>query len=662
MILQLSQVTSAGEIPADSPVADALRKAEERIAAVIAIPAAQRNFDNTLGALDELYTHLSNDTELIQFMKEVSTNPAERAKGERAAKDVADWATDLATREDLYIAVRTYADTKPRLEGEQKRLLEHVLRDYRRAGMELPKEKRDELNAIQKQITELALHFQGNIRDDESVVLLTRDELKGMDDGFLATLPRVGDLYVCNLENPTYMPMIEFCESEIGREKMWVARHRKGGQKNARALESILKLRSRAATLLGYSNDVDYQTEIRMAKNAASVKKFYDELRPIVRKKAAVEFAEYTAAKREHTGNANAELRPWDQSFYENWLKNKRYAVDGKKVQEYFPMERCVEGLFSVTQKLYGIEYREITRDAASRSLPIWHEDVRIFDVFDTTTKELLGTFYTDLFPRPNKYSHAAQFGLRPRKRFADGKVQTPLVALVCNFTKPTADKPSLLTHDEVETFFHEFGHCLHSILTKAEYAQFSGTAVARDFVEAPSQMFENWVWDARVLETFARHYKTNEPLPAALLDGMMKARTFGKGLWSERQIFFGMMDLTYHLDDDGELDSTAIGRKVFGDVLQYGEFPELYVQSAFGHLMHYNSGYYGYMWSLVYAADMFQRFQQLGMLDPKAGMYYRERILAKGGTQDEMEMVKDYLGREPQKEPFLKYLGLSAN
>ena len=660
MILMASEPIAAGSIPEDSPVKAALERAERAVEKIVAVPDGQRNFDNTLGALDELATHLQNDTGMVEFMQHVSTDAAERARGQRAAEDVGNWVVDLQTREDLYNAVKAFAATNPQLTGERARLLEHTLRDYRRAGMDLPAEQRAKLTENQKQINKLALEFAANNRDDESTVLLTEAELSGMDADFLASLPRSADLFVCNLEYPTYLPILEFCDNEATREKMWIARHRRGGKKNMAVLEQILKLRSEAAHLLGYAHNVDFETETRMAKSAANVKQFYEELRPIVRKKVNTEVAEFAAAKRAHTNAPNAELKPWDVSFYESRLKNEKYAVDAKQVQEYFPMERAIEGLFSVTQKLYGIRYVDVTADAASRGLALWHEDVTVYDVYDVDSDQLLGTFYLDMFPRPNKYGHAAQFGLKPRKRWADGTVQTPLVALVCNFTKPTADKPSLLTHDEVETFFHEFGHCLHSILTTADFAQFSGTACARDFVEAPSQMFENWVWNADVLRTFARHYRTNEPLPTELLAGMERARTFGKGLWAERQLYYGLLDLTLHLDADGVVDATQVSHDLFNDVLVFNSPGETYLPASFGHLMGYNSGYYGYMWSLVYAADMFQRFQELGMLSPEAGRYYRDKILAKGGTQDELEMVQEYLGRAPQKEPFLRYLGLN--
>ncbi len=334
-----------------------------------------------------------------------------------------------------------------------------------------------------------------------------------------------------------------------------------------------------------------------------------------------------------------------------------------ERVREYFPLESVMDGLFSITQSLYGIEYTDITERARSEGRHLWHEGVSLYEVRDTATGEMLGEFYLDLHPRENKYGHAAQWGLGQHKVWADGRLSKPLAALVCNFTNPTPEKPSLLTHDEVETFFHEFGHCLHTILSEARYWQFAGTSVERDFVEAPSQMFENWTWDRDVLRTFAKHYETGEVFPDDLLEGMVAARYLGSGMLAERQFFYGLFDMQCHLAADGIVDTTKLGHDLWGElgagVELYAAVPETHFQSAFGHLTGYQAGYYGYQWSLVYACDMFQRFKELGMLDPAAGRYYRRNILARGGTLDGLDLVRNYLGREPEMDAYLEHLGL---
>jgi thimet oligopeptidase len=654
----MSVCAQAQEVPAK--VKEALKRADAEVAAIIKIPDNQRTFDNTLGALDDMSVRLDNETSLPIFMQYVSTDAKVRDDSRAAEEAVSNWQIALGKREDLYRAVKAYAAKSPRLEGEQKRLLEFTLRDYRRAGMELPADKRERVKQIEIELQKLSTQFQTNIYEDETVAFLTAKELKGLPADILKRLSRgVDDLYVVTMDGPTFNAVMDYVEDGNARKKVWYAYKRRGGKRNVTQLEKILKLRAEAAGLLGFKNTVDYNIETRMAKNSQTVAKFYSELRPIVRKKAQLDYNEFVAAKRRHTGDKNAKLYPWDQSYYKQRLLKEKYAIDSQKVAEYFPVDRVFDGLFQITSSLYGIEFKDVTKDAASLGLPIWHEDVKLFAISDKKGGELLGHIYTDLFPRENKYNHAACWGLMARKVWSDGKVQKPLAALVCNFTKPTADKPSLMTHDEVETFFHEFGHGLHQILTETKYGRFSGTAVARDFVEAPSQMFENWVWDPSVLKLFAKHYKTGEVLPAKLLQNMKSAQTLGSGLEAEHQFYYGMVDQAYHTAEAGKVDTTKVGVDLLREVELYEAPVGTYFQSAFGHLMGYEGAYYGYQWSLVYAQDMFQRFNELGILNPEAGQYYRKKILARGGTMDENEMLRDYLGREPNMDAYLRHLGL---
>ena len=651
----------AYEIPPDSPVADALKKADAAVQAIVAIPDAQRTFDNTLGALDDLTVHLQLDTQMTAFMAYVSTDAAQRERGQLAEQHVQEYGIELAKREDLYKAVKAYADTKPQLEGEQARLLKHTMRDYRRAGMELPPEKRAQLKKVELEENKLALEFDKNIRDDGTRVPLLAEELTGVPADVLGRLPHVGDVYLVGLDAPTYTAVQGFCDNEKTREKLYLAYKRIGGKKNVDLLERMIVLRSQAAQMLGYATVADYATETRMAKNAAAVQAFYEKLRPLIRKKASVDFKEFEDAKRELTKNPQAKLQAWDQFYFENWLRKNKYSVDSEKIKEYFPMQQVVDGLFNVAQTLYGIEFRDVTAQADSKGVKLWHPDVKLYEVWDKTRNEMLGQFYFDPYPRDNKYNHFACFGLFPRKVWTDGTVQKPVVAMVCNFPPPTEGKPSLMTHEDVETFFHEFGHVLHNLLTDVKYGSFSGTATALDFVELPSQMFENWVWDPAVLKTFAKHYKTNEPLPEDLLQAMLKARNMDSGIKAERQVFYGVVDLRYHMVPNGKVDTTKVGLETMGECELFPPVPETMFQAGFGHMTGYHAGYYGYMWSLVYAQDVFTKFKAAGPLNPEVGKLYRQKILARGGSVEEMDMLKDFLGREPQMEPFLEHLGLSS-
>lgn len=653
--LALAASIGAQNVPAS--VKTALARADAGVAKIIAVPAKKRTFENTFEALDDVSVELDRATALATFMQYVSTSARERDESRAADEAVANWAIGLGKNERLYKALKEYADTKPRLTGERKRLLDNTMRDYRRSGMGLPKAKRDRLQRIEQELNRLGIAFDTNINEDQSKVPLLRSELAGVPEAVVARQQTAGELILAGLDGPSYSGIMDYAENASTRMKMWVA-YRRRAPKNVDVLEQLLKLRAQAASLLGYKNTVDWQIETRMAKNSEMVRKFYSELEPAVRQKALLDMEEFRGFKRQKTGDPTAELNPWDYAYTKNLLMKEKYAVDREKVAEYFPMDAVVNGLFSITQKLYSIEYRDITSKAKALGLPVWHPDVKLYEVWDKTKGKAIGRFYLDLYPRDNKYSHAAHWRLFPRRE-KGGRLDLPLSALVTNFTKPTADKPSLLPHDEVETFFHEFGHLLHSMLTETKYGQFSGTAVARDFVEAPSQMFENWVWDAGVLKTFTRHYKTGEPLPDDMLKGMIAARTLGSGIETQGQLFLGEMDQAFHTAPGGVVDTTKVGLEIYAKTTLYKPVPGTFFQASFGHLNGYQGAYYGYLWSLVYAQDMFQRFEERGLLNPEAGAYYRAKVLSRGGSAEEMDMLRDYLGREPRTDAFMRHLGL---
>jgi thimet oligopeptidase len=639
----------------------AIKKAEDTVAGIIAVPDDSRTFENTLMPLDDMSVQLDNDTSMFLFMQYVSTDANVRNESRASEEYVVNWANALSKREDLYKAVKAYADTNPKLEGDRHRFLVFTMRDYRRSGMGLDKVKRDRLLAIDNEMTKLGIDFEKNIAEDETRVPLAKSELPGVDKDAIDAQPMSAGIYLWGMDNPSYDAILSNCTNQTTRQKIWTAYKRRGGRENVNILENLLKLRAEQAKILGYKTFADYIVEPRMAKNAAAVEKFYKELRPIVRKKALLDWQLFQGTKRKDIRSAKAGFYPWDYSYYKNYLQKQKYSVDRMKVAEYFPMERVVQGLFDISSKLYGISFKDITKDAASKNMQVWHKDVKLYEVVDNKTKKMLGHLYTDLYPRPDKYTHAACWGLISRKQWGDGHLQTPVAALVCNFTKSTASKPSLLPHDEVETFFHEFGHGLHNLLTGATMGRFSGTSVERDFVEAPSQMMENWVWEPTVLNLFARHYKTNKPLPKSMLDGMLAARSLGSGMETEHQIYYGMVDQKYHTVANGVIDTTKTGVEMLGQLELYKGVPGTYYQASFGHLTGYEAAYYGYQWSLVYAQDMFQRFKQLGVLDPKTGAYYRDKVLSQGGSKDAMVMLRDYLGRAPKTDAFLNYLGITA-
>lgn len=651
----LATSSAFAQAPVPANVTAAITKADAAIAKLVAIPDGQRTFENTVLALDNINDDLNTETSLTIFLSNVSPDAAIR-DGSRAAEDaINEWTIALGKNEKVYQAVKAFADRKPQLDNLKQRLLDFTLRDYRRSGMGLPPEKRARLTEIERQIGKNQIEFNQNIADDAAMVTFSQKELEGVPESRVSGYKKSGDLYLVRAGETDTFALLTYAKNPETRHKIQIAYNRRGGTKNVQLLEDTLKLRAEQASILGYASPAAYETEPRMAKTPQAVADFYAKLRPLARKKAEQDYAEFLALKKKDVKGATA-LDRWDVNYYRNRLKNTKYAVDGSKVAEYFPSEQVFAGLLKVSSTLYGIEFKDITAGATD----LWHPDVKKVEVDDKATGKKIGTMYFDLFPRPNKYTHAACWGLVGRRLLADGTVQLPVSALVCNFTPPSDGKPSLLPHDEVETLFHEFGHGLHNILSEATIARFAGTSVERDFVEAPSQMFENWVWDPQVLALFAKHYKTGEALPEKLLKAMIAAKNVGSGYDTEGQEFLGIIDQKYHTVPGGVIDTTKAWLDDQGQVTLVPAIAETFPQASFGHLMGgYQAGYYGYLWSKVYAQDMFQRFEKNGLLNPEAGQYYRSRILARGGAMDAMDMVRDYLGREPNMDAFLKDLGL---
>ncbi|MBN2446748.1 MAG: Zn-dependent oligopeptidase [Phycisphaerae bacterium] len=650
------------EIPADSPIGDALRQADKAVQAIIAVPDGQRTFDNTLGALDDLRLQLQKEVWYTELMASVSDDSAKRDMGWQANRDESAWYTEFSKREDLYHAIKAFADSNPKLEGEQARYLERTLRDYRRSGMDLPLEKREQLKEIENKLSELGIEFDRNINEDPTRVHLTAEELVGVPEEVLKALePQMSDdIYIVRLDYPIFTGIQNNCDNETTRHKIYLAGRRQAGQRNVDVLKKILKLRADYAHLLGYGNLAQYSLETNMAKDVDTVWKFYGELTPLVKQKARVDYDELLAAKREHTGDANAELHPWDQSFYENLLLREKYAVDNEKVREYLPLDAVLSAMFEITGKLYGLEWVDET-ETADPPVPFWHKDVKLYGVYDKATQKLMGHVYFDLFPREAKDQGAWCWGAVPRKTWVDGHEEVPLIVMLCNFSTAGEGTPPLLTHEQLVTFFHESGHMLHSLLSEARYYKFAGTSVSIDFVEMPSQMFENWAWDRDILKHYTRHYKDGEPLPDELIDSMISARNFCSGMKNLAQIWLGMTDMRYHTVNDGVVDTTKVGADTYGEVTLFTSAPNTFFEAGFGHLLGYQAGYYSYLWGLVYAHDVAAKVRSQGMLNPEAGMEFRKKILARGGTMDEMKMLEDYLGRPPEMGPFLESLGLKA-
>lgn len=635
--------------------AGAMEQCNTAIAAIVAVPGGERTFGNTFGALENASDILGKTSGTYGFMSYVSADDAVRETARDWEEQLSKYAVELAFREDLYEAVREYAAAPEAssLRGEEQRLLDRTMRDYRRNGFELPPDKRARVQALMNRLVELGTEFRKAIDTWDDGILATREQLAGMPDRWIEGLKTVDEggvkKYRVSLDYPEIQPFMDNAENGELRRELFLKNQNKGGDANVALLEDAIRVRHEIATLLGYDSWAAYIVEKRMAKERRHVEDFLRDLTEKVSVKADADMHRLGEAKRAHAGDGRVHV--WDWWYYTNLLHKTDFAVDDFEVANYFPLDAVLDGLFTVTQKLLGIRYEP------APNAPRWHDDVTAYDIYDAQGDAPFARFYMDLFPRPNKFNHAAAFTLRSGRLLADGTYQHPISAIVANFTKPTEDAPSLMRHTEVVTFFHEFGHILHQTLTKAHYLEFSGSSTERDFVEAPSQMLEHWVWDRDVLRTFSRHHETGEPLPDDLLDAMVRAKTVSSGIATRRQLFFSMLDFAFHSPEfSGDTMSTL--RELYP--LTGFPYPEgTHFHSGFGHLFGYDAGYYGYLWSRVFGDDMFTRFEAAGVLDGNTGSEYRRKILERGGTVDGDELVRDFLGREPNSDAFLRELGL---
>ena len=479
-------------------------------------------------------------------------------------------------------------------------------------------------------------------------------DMKGLSENFKKERLQKDGRYSVDTSYPSYGPFMKLAESDNARKKLRFKYNNRASDKNITVLDEILRNRMKLVKLLGYKSYAEYRTEDRMAKNPKNVWNFENDLKNKLRSKALLDVAEMLKIKTSRTGKTAKVIHPWEAGYYQNQVKLKKYALDGEEVKQYFEFNNVTQGLFIIYQTLFNIHFEKVQNPS------VWHEDVQMFSIYDKSTGDLIGDFYLDMFPRANKYSHAAAFSVVMGKQTKKG-YQRPTTSLVCNFPKPTKYQPSLLTHDNVETYFHEFGHLVHGVLTKAPLVSYAGTSVSRDFVEAPSQMLENWVWQKESLALFAKHYETGNRIPDVLVDKMIAAKNINSGTKGLQQVFYGILDFTLNdgYDPDGDKSSTELVMQLQNAITLYPYQKGTHQQASFGHLNGYGAAYYGYKWSEVYAQDMFSIFREKGILDPKTGLRYRNIILEKGGTVDPLDLVKEFLGREPNSDSFLRSMGI---
>ncbi|CAN5924844.1 hypothetical protein BH11MYX4_BH11MYX4_09760 [soil metagenome] len=613
-------------------------------------PDAALTWDATVGGLDRAKVAIRNAGDFPGLMAVAHPDESVREHAKGCEPKIDKLETGIWLDAGIARVVKRYAAKKEPLSGPRARLLAHTLRDFRRNGLELDAKGQARTREINEELTKLGQDFDTNLAASHLSVDATPAQLDGLPKEWLAShKPQPDGKIRVSTDYPDFFPVITYAKDRRLALDLFKQFDNRAADKNIAVLDKILALRAEKARLLGYATWADYVIEPRMAKDAKTVAAFLDGLRKHVAKKGDAEMAEFRALHVKLGGKTTDPIPPSDRLYLEDQLRKSKYGLDSKEVSQYFEVRKVKEGLLTITSKMFGIKFRP------APELPTWHADVEPMEVTDTNGK-VLGRFFFDLYPREGKYKHAAVFSIRDTVKMADGSRLVPMAAIECNFPKPGAGGPALMSHQDAVTFFHEFGHVIHHVLSESELSSFAGTSVARDFVESPSQMLEEWAWAKETLDLFAVHHETGKPLPPALHAALLRSRGFGRALSTQRQLFLAALDQTYHTRQP-PLDTTKVLQETNDAYTPFKYVEGTHFQASFGHLIGYDAGYYGYQWALSIAQDLFTRFKKEGLLNPKTAADYRAAILAMGGSDDETKMVAKFLGRAPSEAAYKAFL-----
>jgi peptidyl-dipeptidase Dcp len=643
---------------------EGLARGRKEIDAIInqrAVPT----FENTIVALERAGDGIGKVSSVLFHLNSAETSPEIQKIVKEASPLLTDYGNDITLNERLFERVKTVWDGREKLKlgQEEKMLLEKTYKSFARNGANLSPADKDKLRAINKELSQLSIEFnEHTLAETNAYALeLTEADLTGLPDfvreGAKAAAKRLNKPgYVVTLQAPSYGPFMQYSDRRDLREKLFRAFAGRGFQQNEfdnqGIIEKVVKLRHDKAQLLGYKTWADFTLEERMAKNPAKVAEFLESILGYARPAAERELAELTNYARSQ-GFPEDKLQRWDVSYYAEKLKQEKYAIGDEQLKPYFKLENVLDGIFQTAQKLYGLTFKE------NKSIPVWHPEVRAYEVFDASGR-FLAVWYGDYFPRPGKRAGAWNNSIL--SQHFEGKTEVrPHVVNVCNFSRPTETKPSLLTFGEVETLFHEFGHALHSMLAEGRYESITGTSVPWDFVELPSQIMENFAMEPEVLRLFAKHYQTGEVIPNEYIQKLKASSNFMAGMATLRQLGLGLIDMAWHGQAPtgqsvAELES-AVSRRT--DL--YPAVPGTAVSPAFAHIFAggYSAGYYSYKWSEVLDADAFEAFKEKGVFNPQVAKSFRDNILSKGGSEKPDVLYRRFRGRDPQPEAMLRRAGL---
>ena len=638
---------------------DAQKELEQNLSALVAVPDDQRTFENTPLALENAYTNYWMVAKTLSLLTYFHQDAAVRSAAAELESKGSRMKTDVFTRRDVYRALKKYLDTNPALDEEQQRMTHKWLERFERNGMGLDDKDLKKFVKLNTKRLDKITRYNVNLNNYQDQLELTREQLAGMEDTYINRLQRTQEgNYIVTLKYPDYNPFMANAKDDQARKALQTKFAKRGGKQNVKLLEDTLLLRTKQARLLGFEKYPDYVLPQRMAKNYETLEAFLKDLQKQVTPLAQKEMQQYLALKKEMTGVESQTLNIWELPYWANQYKKQKYAVDDEKIKEYFPAQKVIDGMFGTFGPLFGLTFEPA-------ELPAWHPDVQTYIIKDSKSGETISYFYLDAYPRDGKYTHAATWSFIDRFQLPDGSYQVPSVVIAANFTPAGGGMPALLTHSDVETLFHEFGHVLQMSLATSRYASLTGDNVAWDYIETHSQLLENWAWQPQVLKKISAHYKTGEPLPDDMIAALVCSRHAGEATAFLRQNFLGQFDLQAHTADK-RINSTKMYARLMQEITGTPMTKGTYPQASFGHIMSltdpYDVGYYVYAWSLVIAEDIFAQFEAQGLFNEQLGAKLRQYIYTPGTAKDENEMVQAFLGRPYNNKAFLKSLGVKEN